>query len=509
MTTSNTKDLHESKCEFKEYHISIPVLNTSYLLQGRLCIPSNNHNDEDKEKSEKDLGLVVILHGFLGHKDYCYQKQLAHDIPQSSGFATIRFDFMGCGDSYPPVLLSRTIQNDIRDLDSMLEWIRNYNRNVELLISNDSDSLENALKWQFVPPTKQKLVLKGGVGHSRGSHALLAWSVVHALASPSYQYASSKIPEYVKNLKYHVTPGVETMDGYIDPDNDNAASPPLQFLVSCSGRYRTSYLMESYENRIPDFKQRGGEKLSIRRPSSKKIEDSWVSYDEIVDLSDIPINKILDCLIGTWGSVPPDLKKSRNNGNEHLPTNFKYILSKFLLVYGEADHIVPVVDGHMYNSHFQRAILASQYKIQQAVLQTSKLFRTLTNNPYNTKTADGKEEKVNDWEYYWDHQSKALPADSNPADNNKSSSLIVNGKDYTPMKQLYFTPLEPSLFQFVLIPNADHNFYGKPREYIVPKEKKANYNPQVVSSVVKWMNAKINENTSSVSGWKKNKKYMM
>lgn len=465
--------------DFKEYNIAIPVIETSYVLQGRLCIPNT------KEVECDDLDLVLILHGFLGHKDYCYQKQLAHDLPQRLGLATIRFDFMSCGDSFPPHSINRTLQNDIRDLDSMLEWIRGYNKSVDILRSEGS---LNNLNGGFVPPTKQKLFLKGGVGHSRGSHALLSWSAAHALASSTYTEAVLKIPDNVKNLKYHVTPGVKPMEARTKLDG--TVSPPLEFLVNCSGRYRTSYLMESYENRIPDFKQRGGEKLSVRRPTSKKIEDLWVPYEEITDLSDIPINKILDCLITTWCSQPPIINthdsESKVNG---FPNDTKYKLTKILLVYGDADHIVPILDGYMYNSHFQRAMLTSQGKTERAVKETWSILGELTNNPHNTKTADGKREKSSDWEYYWSHLSNPLTTEN----KNKLGALVINDRNYAFMENLYSVPLDASLCEFILIPNADHNFYGKPREHIVPKEKKANYNPQVITSILNWLGHTIKD----------------
>lgn len=448
--------------EYTDYSISIPVVGTMYSLQGKLCIP----HKKDSPNSTKDLDLTVILHGFLGHKDYCYQKQLAYDIPKYLGQATIRFDFMGCGDSFPPYFLNRDIQNDIRDLDSMLEWIRAYNNRV------DQPSASTETVFDFQPPTKQKLILRGGVAHSRGSHALLAWGMVHALASPEYANAVSQIPDAVKLNQYYLTPGVRPMGGHIKADGTLA--PPLEFLATCSGRYRTSYLIESYENRIGDFKERTGEKLKLRRPTTKRIEDSWVPYDEIVSLSDIPIGKILDVLLATWASVPPEIVPDFKQR--------KFITSKFLTLYGDSDHIVPVLDGYMYTSHFKRARLVSHGKLEQGIKQTWHHFGTLINNPLNPLTRFGTP-KMTDWEYYWDHSS----SESSPASSfGENGAFVVNGRNYTPITKIYQAPLRPSVDRFVLVPNADHNFYGKPRAHIVPAEKKANYNPQVVNAVINW-----------------------
>lgn len=352
--------------QFIEISVTIPVIGTEYKLQGLLCFPKSH------VRSKQHLDLFIVLHGFLGHKDYCYQKLVSQTIAQTKGCATLRFDFMGCGDSLPPQYLSKTIQNDIRDLDSVLEWIRNYNQkrstendtNINFSSFSQERKLLNELR-------KKKLKIIGGIGHSRGSHALLAWSAAHAIRSNQFHaIISEKWPEWL-NLKYSVTSGVEPLNH------------ALKYLVICSGRYRTSYLMESYINRIPDFKDRGGEALTFRKPSTGEILTSWVPYDEIVDLSSIPIGKLLDILLNTW---------------------VMHCNTKILTVYGEADHIIPVMDAFLYKRHIER-------------------FQ--------------KENNTN-------------------------------------------------CLKFVLVPNADHNFYGKPRAHL--NEKKANYNPQVVKAITNWLN---------------------
>lgn len=347
-----------------ETSVTIPVIGTEYKLQGLLCFPKSH------VKSQQYLDLFIVLHGFLGHKDYCYQKLVSQTIAQNKGCATLRFDFMGCGDSLPPQYLSKTIQNDIRDLDSVLEWIRNYNKNIENTSNFKHPSLSTYESNLLTELRKKELKLIGGIGHSRGSHALLAWSATHAIRSKQFStLISEQWPEWL-NLKYHITNGV------------NPLNSPLKYLVVCSGRYRTSYLMESYINRIPDFKERGGEALTFRQPSTGEILTSWVPYTEIVDLSSIPIGKLLDILLNTWAA--------------HSNT-------KILTVYGEADHIIPVMDAFLYKKHIEK------------------------------------------------FQNK-------------------NGIN---------------CFKFVLVPNADHNFYGKPRAHL--NEKKANYNPQVVKAITNWL----------------------
>lgn len=426
-------DIHESR-------IIIPVIGTSFLLRGRLCVPIPKDSSPQALFDSSSLDLVFILHGFLGHKDYCYQKQLAHDLPKQKGYATIRFDFMGCGDSFPPNILSRTIQNDIRDLDSMLEWIRHYNSHPSLL---DLPLSVNTKTLNII----------GGVGHSRGSHCLLAWAAVHALASPEYASVTSKLPAAVRNLKYHITPGVTPL--LPQPSSSFTVSPPLRFLVSCSGRYRTSYLMESYINRIPDFKERQGEPLTLRRPDTKQVVDSWVPYSEIEDLSSIPIGQILDILLATWASPTPKHPGHGRRFHTEAPN-----LTKFLTVYGDADHIVPVMDAYLYTSHFVRAGRESQRGSSASSLRPS-LFETKF-----------------------------------PIDDTYSKSVREPGKNAT----IYPQPLPENVQKLVLVPNADHNFYGKPRAYIVPKEKRANYNPQTVRAILNWMNEVLESEPKNSTG---------
>ncbi|RKP15288.1 Alpha/Beta hydrolase protein, partial [Piptocephalis cylindrospora] len=89
--------------------------------------------------------VALILHGMLGHKDYLYQKTLAHALPIPS----IRFDFGGNGDSGDRFIRSH-LKDDITDVESVATWARNTGFQVS-----------------------------GVIGHSRGGGVAINWAIQH------------------------------------------------------------------------------------------------------------------------------------------------------------------------------------------------------------------------------------------------------------------------------------------------------------------------------------------
>lgn len=71
--------------------------------------------------------IALILHGQGGHRNYCYQKMLAHTMARDLGMYTLRIDFRGCGESADCADLTRgrVIQQDVEDIDACAEWIAN------------------------------------------------------------------------------------------------------------------------------------------------------------------------------------------------------------------------------------------------------------------------------------------------------------------------------------------------------------------------------------------------
>lgn len=82
----------------------------------------------------------MIVHGHAGHRDYCYQKLLSRTLP----FASIRFDFSGCGNQLGTGTaedalekeIPRTVESDIRDLRTIIDYVRGQKFFVTALIGH-------------------------------------------------------------------------------------------------------------------------------------------------------------------------------------------------------------------------------------------------------------------------------------------------------------------------------------------------------------------------------------
>uniref|UniRef100_A0A060T9N1 ARAD1D13134p n=1 Tax=Blastobotrys adeninivorans TaxID=409370 RepID=A0A060T9N1_BLAAD len=143
MSTSTT----DESVPFDEKRISVPVRSGGNVM-GILTTPKTFISEPGP-----GTRIIVIAHGFGGHKDYCYQKMLAHGLASDLGLSSFRFDFRNCGDSsdVPNTAEGRTIMGtDQEDLDAVI---------FDYLIGN------------------RKFVLAGIVSHSRGSVAMFQWAV--------------------------------------------------------------------------------------------------------------------------------------------------------------------------------------------------------------------------------------------------------------------------------------------------------------------------------------------
>ncbi|KAK9455923.1 Alpha/Beta hydrolase protein, partial [Dipodascopsis uninucleata] len=156
---------------FTEERIEIPVSEPTTSPQGiivaTLTVPKKPFNPPS---------AVVIAHGFGGHRNYCYLKILAHRLAdESHGLYSIRFDFRNCGESSEiKSSKGRTLQEDLRDLDDVINYIKSK-RNLEVL----------AL-----------------IGHSRGALASLWYAVENKSSIPflvncSGRYRTELIKEKV------------------------------------------------------------------------------------------------------------------------------------------------------------------------------------------------------------------------------------------------------------------------------------------------------------------------
>ncbi|CAG8502066.1 4770_t:CDS:10 [Ambispora gerdemannii] len=68
--------------------------------------------------STRGARIGLICHGIFGHKNYCYQEQLAKSLP----FDNFRFDFRGSGDSEGEASFA-CLQDDLDDIDTVLSYL--------------------------------------------------------------------------------------------------------------------------------------------------------------------------------------------------------------------------------------------------------------------------------------------------------------------------------------------------------------------------------------------------
>ncbi|KAK6464545.1 protein-tyrosine phosphatase-like protein [Scheffersomyces coipomensis] len=129
-------------------------------VKGTIAIP---HSADAENPYEEGLApathkAALILHGQGGHRDYCYQKYLAHKLAAELGVYSLRIDFRGCGssaDNEDPVK-GRVLEQDIADIQAAAEFL--IDGNVNGLGIN--------------------LTLSSIVGHSRGGVAMFLWALL-------------------------------------------------------------------------------------------------------------------------------------------------------------------------------------------------------------------------------------------------------------------------------------------------------------------------------------------
>ncbi|GMM53794.1 hypothetical protein DAKH74_004100 [Maudiozyma humilis] len=218
----------------------------------------------------RELPLVILLHGHQSHKNAIYQPLMAEALSKQ-GYCVLRFDFRGQGDSSDnaSVELGRTISQDLEDMNIII----NYALAGELL------TVVNA---QITKPGTtpcgifKSIALEMVIAHSRGVLIMFQYLVDH--------------PEM-----------------YV----------PL--LVNCCGRFRGEGLAERYTRAHPTWRDEGGFPSKTLRHGT--VADVWVPVPEIqttVDVKTEEFNKINDkthviCVYGSRdGIVPPEDGESYN-----------------------------------------------------------------------------------------------------------------------------------------------------------------------------------------------------
>lgn len=89
--------------------------------------------------------LALILHGSMGHKDYLFQKKLAHRLPIDS----FRFDFRGNFESTGSMRLGGFL-DDVVDISAVVEYlVKEFGYQIDLVIGH-SRGVVSGLRWMCI-----------------------------------------------------------------------------------------------------------------------------------------------------------------------------------------------------------------------------------------------------------------------------------------------------------------------------------------------------------------------
>ncbi|KAK7204166.1 protein-tyrosine phosphatase-like protein [Myxozyma melibiosi] len=164
-----------------EIPFSLPSTSSEGAIVGTLTTP--------RRPSYPPTQFVLIMHGFGGHKNYCYQKLLAHRLAQDDlGFCSFRFDFRNCGESAEiESSAGRTLDDDISDIRDVVTFFR-ATKGMEVVAS---------------------------VAHSRGNIASFIYSLRYNHTFPYYVNCSSRFrTELIIEKAKNANPNWEQDGGY-------------------------------------------------------------------------------------------------------------------------------------------------------------------------------------------------------------------------------------------------------------------------------------------------------
>ncbi|KAI0049418.1 ectomycorrhiza-regulated esterase [Auriscalpium vulgare] len=148
--------------------------------------------------------IALILHGTMGHKDYLFQKRLAHQLPLDS----FRFDFRGAHESGGKWYYAGFAE-DLQDLRVVVKYLSdNYGYEVDLLVGHSRGSVV-ALHWLCTSEEGKRV---GGIVNVSGRYRMER--VLHDPGS-SYQAAFDEQGFF----DWKVTVARQPVIGRITPDD--------------------------------------------------------------------------------------------------------------------------------------------------------------------------------------------------------------------------------------------------------------------------------------------------
>lgn len=192
--------------------------------------------------------VALILHGQGGHRDYCYQKLVAHRLAAELGYYSLRIDFRSCGDldELPDPQEGRIIARDVEDIQTSAEYLL--------------DGSRNAANIDFL--------LLAIISHSRGSVAMFMWAL-----------QQEELLQSGKGQKAILVPN----------------------LVNCSLRFSSETIHERYTFLRDDF-----DFIKVQALRYGKIQDTKVTKDELLSLAEQDLTKIRTlpshwCVLSVYG----------------------------------------------------------------------------------------------------------------------------------------------------------------------------------------------------------------
>ncbi|EER33855.1 conserved hypothetical protein [Candida tropicalis MYA-3404] len=131
---------------------------------------------------------ALILHGQGGHRNYCYQKTLAHRLASELGIFSLRIDFRGCGNSAENEneLEGRTLAQDVDDIQACAEFL--------------TDGKLNGLGID--------LTLSSVISHSRGAVAMFLWAQIQDKLSKQGDTTAIVVPNLINCSSRFTSPTV-------------------------------------------------------------------------------------------------------------------------------------------------------------------------------------------------------------------------------------------------------------------------------------------------------------
>lgn len=194
-------------------------------ISATLCVPGNNVFAPPTNKA------ALILHGQGGHRNYCYQKQLARRLASDLGIYSLRIDFRGCGSSGD-----------------------NENDNLGRVLSQDVDDIQQSAEFltSGANPLSINFTLSSIIAHSRGSVAMFLWAM-----------------EQDRRAKAGTSAGT-----IIVPN-----------LINCSSRFQSHTVLERYPLLDADFE--GMEQIMLRHG---KYQPVVIPKAELLDLAEVDLS---------------------------------------------------------------------------------------------------------------------------------------------------------------------------------------------------------------------------